>query len=369
MALMLPRNYGCRLWDDYAYKGMRVVVLENELLRISILVDKGTDIFEFLYKPYDLDFMYLSPNGIRSPLEVGSKPDPGGPFLDRYEGGWQEILPNGGPPIVYKGAHLGQHGEISLIPWLYHPVEDTAERVSARFWVRTPRLPLFLQKTLTLERGRAVLTTEETLTNEGNEPVDLMWGHHIAFSVPALAGGARIDTSARRLLVHGEMPGLTPRRLRPDQQTRWPIARGPDGEEVDHSLIPPQADVGYCEMSYLTDWDGGAWYALTNTGKQVGFAAVWDAEHFKYLWYWSELGAQTGYPWWGRFYTIALEPWTSFPTNGLLDAVERGTQLVLQPGESAATTLRAVAYDGLASVSAVSPAGDVTGQPPGQTHN
>lgn len=355
-----PRNYGCRMADQLTYKGMRVVVLENELLRISVLVDKGTDIFEFLYKPRDVDFMFLSPNGIRTPEEVGSRPDPGGPFLDRYEGGWQEILPNGGGPVTYKGAHLGQHGEISLMPWQYAPVEDTPERIRVRFSVRAPRTPFTLEKTLTLESGRAVLTIEETLINEGQEPVDLMWGHHIAFGAPVIARGARIDTSATELLTHGKMPGFEPRRLALEQHTEWPHAEGARGGMVDHSQIPPRGETGYCEMSYLAGWEGNAWYAITGADG-VGFAATWDGDLFRYLWYWSELGAQRGYPWWGNFYVVALEPWTSYPTDGLLAAIERGTQLTLQPGESISTALRAVAYEGLESVSAVSPSGEVYG--------
>jgi len=64
------RNYGCRLHMDYFYKNLRVAVLENEYLRVSVLIDKGTDIFEFLYKPKDMDFMWLSPWGINSPANL-----------------------------------------------------------------------------------------------------------------------------------------------------------------------------------------------------------------------------------------------------------------------------------------------------------
>jgi hypothetical protein len=60
------RNYGCRI-REYLYRDLKTVILENELLRISILVDKGTDIFEFLFKPLDLDVLWHSFNGIRSP--------------------------------------------------------------------------------------------------------------------------------------------------------------------------------------------------------------------------------------------------------------------------------------------------------------
>ena len=98
---------------------MRTLILENELLRVTVLVDKGSDIVEFRYKPFDLDFLFMSPAGIRNPNRGIVSAPSGGPFLDYFSGGWNEVLPNGGPLVSYKGAELGQHGEISLIPWEY----------------------------------------------------------------------------------------------------------------------------------------------------------------------------------------------------------------------------------------------------------
>ena len=50
------RNYGCRVSDSWTYRGLKTVVLENELLRIVILADKGADIYLFVNKPLDVDF-------------------------------------------------------------------------------------------------------------------------------------------------------------------------------------------------------------------------------------------------------------------------------------------------------------------------
>lgn len=44
------RNYKCRI-REIIYKGLRTVTLENELIKVTVLADKGTDIIEFLYKP------------------------------------------------------------------------------------------------------------------------------------------------------------------------------------------------------------------------------------------------------------------------------------------------------------------------------
>lgn len=52
----MKHKTACTVSDDWTYKGMRVIFLENEYLRIGTLADRGSDIFEFRYKPMDLDF-------------------------------------------------------------------------------------------------------------------------------------------------------------------------------------------------------------------------------------------------------------------------------------------------------------------------
>ncbi|NOZ50016.1 MAG: aldose 1-epimerase [Chloroflexi bacterium] len=362
MTFRKPRNHGCRISDDWTYKGMRTVVLENELLRVTILVDKGSDIVEFRYKPLDLDFLHYAPGGIRNPTRETPSAYSTSPFLDFFSGGWNEILPNGGPFVTYKGADLGQHGEISLIPWDYAIVEDRPERVAVRLWVRPLRTPFFLEKTLMMEPERPVLHISETLVNEAGEPVHLMWGHHIAFGRPFLDEGAVIDTPARRFIVHGHMQDFEPRRFKPEAQGHWPHIEAADGTALaDASIVPAYGTFQAQEMAYLTDLTDG-WYAITNTAKEVGFAIHFDPELFRYVWYWQQLGdVAQGYPWWGRTHTAALEPWTSYPTGGLQQAIANKTALLLQPGQQIETTLTAIAYQGLTRVHDVSADGQVRG--------
>ena len=117
MSLGLPRNHGCRISDEWTYKGLRTLILENELLRVVVLIDKGSDIIEFRYKPLDLDFLLLTPGGVRNPVQNQPSIYSQSPFMDYYSGGWNDILPNGGPPASYQGVEFGQHGEISLLAW------------------------------------------------------------------------------------------------------------------------------------------------------------------------------------------------------------------------------------------------------------
>jgi hypothetical protein len=61
------RHFGCRITDDLLYKGMRTLFLENEIVRVGILLDKGADIFQLVHKPSDTDFLWCSPQGLIDP--------------------------------------------------------------------------------------------------------------------------------------------------------------------------------------------------------------------------------------------------------------------------------------------------------------
>ena len=47
------RTTGCRVSDAWTYRGLKTVVLENELVRITVLADKGADIQSFVHKQID----------------------------------------------------------------------------------------------------------------------------------------------------------------------------------------------------------------------------------------------------------------------------------------------------------------------------
>ena len=54
---------------DWHYKGMKTLVMENRLVRIVFLLDKGGDIIELKYKPLDIDLTWHAPQGHVNPAE------------------------------------------------------------------------------------------------------------------------------------------------------------------------------------------------------------------------------------------------------------------------------------------------------------
>ena len=350
------RNWGARISDEFAYRDLRLLVMENEVIRVTVLLDKGTDIYEFLHKPTDTDFMWRTPKGVRPPMKSLDMIAPSvGPFSDFYEGGWQECMPNGGRVCEYKGVEMGLHGEVWGVPWACQITRDDPECVQAVTSVRTNRTPFHLQKTFTLRSGSGVLEIDEALTNEGREPMDLMWGHHPALGEEFLKQDCVIDCAARTVV--SEMSVGDKSRFLAGQSFSWPVGEGKDGRPVDVSIVtPPEAKTD--DMLYLTDLQEG-WWAVTSPARKLGFGIAFDLDTFKHIWLWMPLGGSKGYPSFGRHYTLALEPFSSFPAV-LTNAIEAGRQLVMEPGETRQTWLRAVAYEGVERVGGIDRDGAVT---------
>ena len=227
-----------------------------------------------------------------------------------------------------------------------------------RFWVRAARTPFFFEKTLTLRSGSAVLEIEARLTNEGEEPVHCVWGEHIALGAPFLSEDCVIDLPGGTL-INEELEDWHPNnKLKSGFNAPWPMSQLKDGTPRDLSRIPPKSFRSY-DMSYIADMPDG-WYAVTNQKTGIGFGFRYPTEVFRYLWYWHSFGGGFGYPWYGRTYNVGLEPFTSYGNSGLAGAVENGTALLVQPGQTVETSQRAVAYSGASRVRSISSDGDVT---------
>ena len=281
MKLAYNRISGARVTDDLFIKDMRLVCLENERIRVSILVDKGSDVVEFLDKAKDTDFMWKTANGIRSvktePAFLGNAWN----FRSYYEGAWQELFPHGSGPAKFHGAELPMHGEVASLPWKYAILTDTPEEVVVKLWVRTVQSPFLLEKTLTINATDPWVRFDEKATNLGTGPFDVLWGHHPAFGPPFLSTDCTIE---------------------------FPKGRFVDGDESCRKILPYGSPGKMC---YLTDFDDG-WYGIRNAKTDVGFGMKWDADVFRVIWIWQCFGSNAGWPSFGHDYVCALEPVSSF---------------------------------------------------------
>jgi hypothetical protein len=337
------RNWGARI-REVIYQSLRLIVIENELLRIGVLAGKGADIVELNYKPRDLDFVWLAPGGVRSPIpHAATAPDNRAVFRETYPGGWQEIFPNGGAPSSHEGAAFGQHGEVCFVPWDVTIVEDRADEVVVRFSVQTRTVPCRIEKTIRLRAGEAGFRLDERLRNDSPVAIRAMWGHHITFGAPFLIPGSRIELPDGIAVVpHPEPIAPGGRRVAATDSFPWP--RDPQ-TGLDLRQVPePGAPSEQLYLSGFADDHGR--YQIVRPDSQLGCRISWDAGQMPFVWFWQDFGRSVGYPWYGRLMTVGLEPFSSFPNLGLADAVTNGSALTLQPGEERAFWLRMAVLDG-----------------------
>lgn len=319
---------------------MPAVSLSNGLLTATVLPAKGADIYSLIYEPRSVDVLWKSPWGLRRPDgAIASGAASEAAWLDRWEGGWQEIFPNGGDACTYRGAPLNFHGEASLSAWDYRVRQSTAAVVEVDFLLELARSPFRIRRTMRVEAGLPALLLDESIENRGDEDLHFMWGHHPALGAPFLDGGCRLQTPARTFLAHDVEIAETCR-VAAGARGPWPEMEGKSAGKVNLSVIPP-ANQRVTEFGYLCDLEDG-WYAVTNPALGFGFGMAWPREVFPYLWFWQELRGSLGYPWYGRCYVMAVEPFTSIPGVGLVKAIESGTAPVLKAGGKVEASLAAV---------------------------
>lgn len=324
------RNYGCRI-KEYTISNFRAVSIENSLIRVGILLDKGADIYEFVYKPKDIDFMWRSYQTLRNTKYHTSISLKNGNFFDYYEGGWQELFPNIGRACNYKGVEYGMHGEVNLIPWDMKILCDEIDKVSIQLEVRTSRTPYHLVKTITILENELNVHFDETVTNEGLEEMKFTWGHH-----PAL-GGNFLDDNCEIIIdgnpviksLDADLGEVSP--IAPNLEATWPIVPTRKGGTIDLSrVLSPESKI-YMEFG-LYDIKTSC-YEVKNRYLNVGFGMKWDKSIYPNIWIWQLFGGGMGFPFYGRGYTLALEPWSSTP-GCLTDAIENGSAITLGAKES-----------------------------------
>jgi len=322
---------------------MQVVWIENDLIKVGILVGRGADIFEFRYKPKDVNFLLRLPGEIKNPqTQFAQQRDSFSQMEDYYYGGWQDCIPISAP-FTYKGAQYGQHGEVWGVPWKYSIMRDSDEEVSVKCWVQPMRTPLLIEKTITVKNDDPAIYIDSKVTNEANCSYDFIWGQHIAFGLPFLNEGGKITTNAKSMIAE---PGMPEKRIfKPSVNYDWPCAQSIENEEIDASVISPVDQGSYSDLAYLSGFDKKGYYHLTNSAENFGVGVEWDASLFKYLWYWHERYGMQGAPWWGKVYAFALEPWTAKWTGNPQKGIEDGLWESLEGGESLQTELKAFAID------------------------
>lgn len=329
------RNYGCRL-RRFTWNGVEMLTLENAKLKVAVALGKGADIVELVYKPMDVDCMWHSFNPLGGANHLATVADAGGNFMDAYSGGWQDLFPTYGAPARYCGGRVGIHGEACLYPWECRVLRDEVDCVEVLLTLRMQRSPFLLEKRLKLEGDAARLDMREVIVNESGVAQDFMWGQHPAFGAPFLDDSVRLRLGGspdvvvpRDVIIHH-----TP--FEREVSGKWPCLPGRDGRMIDLSRACAPEDRLYMEYC-ISNLDAGR-YELVNENLGLGVRMSWDLDVCPYLWVWGLYRGIDVYPWYGRAYVMAVEPYSTYPAD--YEAAKGGGRLLkLEAGARMETAL------------------------------
>jgi hypothetical protein len=306
--------------------------MENSLIRIVLLLDKGADIIEFVSKPDDIDFMWKHDDGLcETATRITPAAQGAGAYFDYYPGGWQEILPGGGP-MNYCGAEVGLHGELSLRPWEFSVEKDSSEKISVTLSAKTVRFPFAVIKRVTIEEGKPRVYFDEELRNEGAQSLEYMWAQHPCFGSPFLDPGCVINIPAKKMFTS---PGFhTAGMIFPAGfATEWPFS---GGEKIVNVQAEHSGITGLYHFSELIEGK----CSIFNKNKKIGFSLEWDKNVFPCVTSWQDYNGTIDYPWYGRAYQVTLEFWNT-PTDNFATAKKIGPLPVLSGGGKICTSYSA----------------------------
>jgi len=286
-------------WDDNTRRGdCRAVVVENELLRLTVLPELGAKIYEIVHKGTGRNVLWHNPRIRPRKVPFASR------FDDVWSGGWDEIFPNDAESVV-GSEHFPDMGEAWALEWDYS-VESRGGSVALTTKVMTPISPVEIRRKITLKSGESGFACDYLLRNLSHNEIKFLWKIHPAFEINE---SCRIEIPAKTGIVD-------PRYARHFAQAKypWPMACSRDGKKVDISRVDPSRND--CTLHYLTGLGEGA---VRFVDQRNGLVSTIRFDHEKMSSVWLFLA----YGGWRGHRTAVIEPSTSYPFD-LATAIRQG---------------------------------------------
>ncbi|QJD82177.1 DUF4432 family protein [Cohnella herbarum] len=313
---------GTCIATEMLINGIQAVHLENEWLRTVVLVGKGTDIWELVYKPLNLDLLMRTHDGLTVYEGRDFREKRLVHYAEGYPGGWQEIIPN---RALFGSGEVGpsEEGESAGVPWAYRIDWENGQSVSLHCRLMLPYTPLNIEKTISLSAGMSEIRITERIANTDGDVVRFIWTHHPAF------GGPLIDEKAKVILPKDSIAFNV---LRYERNRNEPLSNFEEeitsvelvsGKRKNLLEIEPRMTDGetcYVPIRIRSREEVG----IDNPGLNVKLRLDWDRDLFPCLRYWSNNDNEA--------YTVALEPSTSWFSD-IRDCIRHDNCISLQPNE------------------------------------
>jgi hypothetical protein len=289
----------------HTYRGRRAVSVENEKLRVTILVEGG-HLAEVLDKRSGVNPLWAPkwPSIEPSGYSVSNQPLYGGPadgpLLAGIMGHNLCLDIFGGPSAEEAAAGLTAHGEASVVPYA---IEADADSVVARADFPLAALT-FVRR---LELRETLIMVAETVTNMAACDRPIGWTQHVTLGPPFLEHGiTEFRTSAIQSRVFETSFGAADY-LVAGADFDWPRAPRIDGGVADLSRFT-DAPRSSAYTAHLMDRSrGDAFFVAFSPNARLAFGYVWRRSDFPWLGIWEENRSRTAPPWNGQEVTRGME--------------------------------------------------------------
>ncbi len=273
------------------YKDVRSLVLESEILRVTILPHHGSKMASLIHKRTGFEHLYQLPGESFRPAAYASPYECGEPA------GFDEMFPTITECLCdvypWSGSLMPDHGEVWSIPWQTE-VSGSVVRLS----VHGVRFPYVLSKEISFETPNTVCLRYE-VQNPSAYPFPAMWAAHPLFNTTP---GSRIILPGSVRNIMNTVPG--PALGGYGGRFSYPFARTPNGKEWDLSRVGPNEGKFYFKYFSTDDLDEG--FAIVHDPQsRETVALTWPADRVPYLGMWVNEGA------WGSQFNVAPEPCTA----------------------------------------------------------
>ncbi len=294
--------------SEVTFHGRRAVSVENELLRLTVLIEGG-HIAEILDKPSGLNPLWIPP----WPSIEPSSYDPArhaaygvGPESRLLAGimGHNLCLDLFGPPSTEEAA-AGRtvHGEASVAP--YDVLTDGRELVAR---TELPLARLAFERRIRLAPDSRGIRLTETVENLSAADHPLAWTQHVTLGPPFLEKGAtqlRIP-AARSKVFEGDFAG-DKGLLQPGAEFQWPYAPSKNGRVQDLRVLTDAPASGAYTAHLMDPRREHAFFLAFSPAQRMVFGYAWRRADFPWLGIWEENYSRTHPPWNGVTLALGME--------------------------------------------------------------
>jgi len=308
--------------DPVTYRGRRAASIENDHLRVTVLVEGG-HIAEVFDKRAGVNPLWtppwpsIEPSTFRDQHRTTYGDGVDGPLLAGIMGHNLCLDIFGGPSPEEAASGLPVHGEASLVAYA---LDATSTGLVAR--AELPLAGLGLERRIDLQDG--AIRIRETVENRGGIDKPIGWTQHVTLGPPFLERGAtQFRASARRSRVFEGSFG-TADYLETAADFDWPLAPRRGGGTADLTVFTDAESSGAYTAHLMDPSREEAFFAAFSPRHRLAFGYVWRRADFPWLGIWEENHSRSQPPWNGASLTRGMEFGVSPFPETRREMVERG---------------------------------------------